>query len=228
MPIVDPNLVFLVLLGGMWLAVTAVYVPGTAVLEVVAAGVVGVALLLLTALPTNWFAVLLVIVGTVVFTVIPFINQRLRALPIVGLALQMVGALLLFSTNGVWPPLILGIGVLSLLYHQFGLMPALNTQHGRPSMLDDEPIIGAAGWANTRIAPVGTVRLRGETWTARLESVDAQPIDAGEPVLVTGQEGLTLYVVRDTSKPKRQAAEQPLAAAESGSVRIDADGELAT
>jgi len=56
---------------------------------------------------------------------------------------------------------------------------------GLPSM------IGAAGKAAIRLAPEGMVKIRGELWHARS---DEGNIDAGEGVVVIGEDGLKLLV----------------------------------
>jgi membrane-bound ClpP family serine protease len=56
---------------------------------------------------------------------------------------------------------------------------------GLPSM------IGAAGKAAVRLAPEGMVKIRGELWSARS---DKGNIDAGEGVVVIGEDGLKLLV----------------------------------
>ena len=53
-------------------------------------------------------------------------------------------------------------------------------------------MVGTVGIARHRLAPEGTVLVRGEYWTAESEDV----VDAGERVEVTGVEGLRLHVRR--------------------------------
>jgi membrane-bound serine protease (ClpP class) len=54
-----------------------------------------------------------------------------------------------------------------------------------------EGMVGERGEAIEGCDPLGRVRVRGEIWRARAEG---EPIAAGEPVRVTGVEGLTLGV----------------------------------
>mgnify|MGYP000151673883 CR=1 FL=1 len=74
-PQVDPNLVYLALVFGLWLGVTAIYLPGTGVLEGLATLVVIGCVVLLTALPVSWPATLAMVAGILGFIVIPFIKQ---------------------------------------------------------------------------------------------------------------------------------------------------------
>ena len=58
--------------------------------------------------------------------------------------------------------------------------------------LGPQAMVGTVGIARHRLAPEGTVLVRGEYWTAESEDV----VDAGERVEVTGVEGLRLHVRR--------------------------------
>ncbi len=102
----DPNLVYVILIIGLWLVVTAAYIPGTGVAEVLAFVGVAVALVALANMPTNWWAVILIVVGVLSFLVMPFLNQRFAALSIGGLALQAFGSVFLFNGMSVALPLI--------------------------------------------------------------------------------------------------------------------------
>src|SRR5439155_1409318 len=66
----------------------------------------------------------------------------------------------------------------------------------RPSVVGAEGMVGAVGVARSRLAPAGTVLVRGEYWTADGDEV----VDAGEPIEVTAVEGLRLRVRRARSR----------------------------
>lgn len=200
--IIDPNLVYLILIVGLWMSVTAVYMPGTGVVELLAGVGVIVSLVALANLPTVWWAVVLIVVGVLSFLVIPFIDRRFALLAIGGLVLQAVGSLTLFTDGvSVSLPLIVVTIIASLLYHRYALLPALEHHRGKPAMLEDEPIIGMNGYVQSALNPVGTVYVRGETWTARSEL----PLEKGTEIAVVDQEGLTLYV--EALKHKRRQEE---------------------
>src|SRR5690606_41205748 len=110
---IDPNLIYLALIFGLWLGVTATYVPGTGILEVVAAVMMIGAVGLLANMPTNWGAVVLLVVGALTFIVIPFLKHQLVPLAIGGLILQAVGGLFMFDGLQVSPVIIALIVVLS-------------------------------------------------------------------------------------------------------------------
>jgi membrane-bound serine protease (ClpP class) len=199
--IIDPNLVYLVLVAALWLIAAAIYLPGTGIIELLAlAGCVGAALAMI-AMPTNWGAVVLVVLGVLMFLVLPFINTRLAWLALIGLVVQAVASVALFNGLTVSLPLIGFTTGAALLYHRFALLPAMARQTAQPAMLDDQSMIGAQGYVQRALNPVGTVYVRGETWTAR----SSEPIEAGTPIVVTERDGLTLFVEPD--KQKRETVE---------------------
>ena len=62
----------------------------------------------------------------------------------------------------------------------------------RRAVTGAEGMIGAIGVAKRRLAPVGTVLVHGEYWTAESDEV----VDEGERVEVTAVDGLMLRVRR--------------------------------
>ena len=197
--LIDPNIVYLILIAALWLSVTAVYMPGTGVVELLAVGGIIASLLMLTQLPVNWVAVLLLVVGVMGFLIMPLIEKRLALVSVVGLGLQAVGSFTLYNNLSVSPPLILVTIGAALVYHRFALLRVLESHKLKPAMMDDEPIIGAAGYVQKSLDPVGTVYVRGESWTARSE----HPLGNGTPITVVDQEGLTLFV--EAVKQKHQS-----------------------
>lgn len=188
--IVDPNIVYLALIFGLWIGVTAVYMPGTGLLEFFsAASVIGV-VLALGSMPTNWGAVVLVIVGALSFIVIPFIRQQLLVLALGGLIMQALGGLFMFHGTVVSPVIIALIVVISLIYHRYILIPMLEKARMLPVNDESDGLIGARGRVVKALNPVGTVNVHGELWTASSE----QPLDAGDEVIVVERDGLNILV----------------------------------
>jgi membrane-bound serine protease (ClpP class) len=197
----DPNLVYLLLLAGLWLSVTATHMPGTGLVEILAVLGVGAALLALINMPTNWWALILLVVGVLSFLIMPLLSQRYAAIAVGGLALQAVGSYLLFNGTPVALPVIGITIVASLIYYRFALLKILDYQKASPAMLDDQPLIGLQGYVQRALDPVGTVYVRGESWTARSD----ETLASGTEIAVVDQEGLTLYV--EAMKHKRQQEE---------------------
>lgn len=200
--LLDPNLVYLVLVLGVWLAVTAAYMPGTGIVELLAAVLVIGALLLLASMPTNWWAAVLVIVGGVMFLVLPFVEVRHRVLSLAGLALQILGSLFLFSTIRVSPVLILTVTVISLAYYRFVLTPILRTHQQSAALRTDRPLVGEYGRVQSPLNPTGMVRVQGESWSARASDNSPTPIPMDASIVVLDREGLVLIVAPE--EPKRK------------------------
>lgn len=187
----DPNIVYLILLAGLWGAVTAAYLPGTGIAEIIAAVVSIAAIVLMASMPTNWLAVLAVVVGVLGFLLMPFINQRWALFAVGGLILQALGSIFMFNGVSVSLPLIAAVIAVSLLYHRYILLPVLANQRKHTVLEVEETIIGKRGRVTRNVEHGGIiVQAAGETWTARSEL----PLEVGDEVIVTGREGLVLTV----------------------------------
>ena len=64
-------------------------------------------------------------------------------------------------------------------------------------------MIGERGIAKERLAPSGYVRIYAELWRAERLG-EGPPIEEGQPVRVKKMEGLTLFVVLDSTEDSRQ------------------------
>jgi membrane-bound serine protease (ClpP class) len=185
----SPELVYLLLLGALWFAATAIYVPGTGFIEASALGVLAAVLFVLTRQPTNWGAAMLVVSGTLTFLLLPFFSQKYGKFAVAGLVLQVVGSLFLFDGKSVNPLMLVFTVVASLAYYQFLLTPIMKwVREVKPT--EDERLIDTEGIVVTPLNPVGTVKMRGETWTAYSDN----PIASGERIFVIKRDGLQLYV----------------------------------
>jgi membrane-bound serine protease (ClpP class) len=192
----DPNVVYLVLLFGLWVAVTAAYIPGTGVVEALAVITIIIALVIMNDLPTNWWAVLILVVGVLSFLLVPFLNNRLATIAQGGLIFQAIGGALLFYDRPVsW--LLIGLTIaIALLYHNYALLPILAKSRQQKAVIDDNgQLVGALGRAVTPFNTVGvlhmgSVLVRGEHWSASSEL----PVQVGDEIMVLEREGLQLYV----------------------------------
>ncbi len=203
-----PDLVYLGLLLGLWLAVTATIVPGTGLLELLAVAGISGSLLLLTGMPVNWIGVFLLVAGASAFMLLPFLlRPRHTLLTGAGLALQVAGSLLMFPAGGI-SPLIVGLSVaLALLYWRFALLPVLARVRKAPPPGAMDSFHGETGRVVRALDPVGTLRLRGELWSATSD----RPVAAGEQVVVIGREGLNLRVA---GRPRALASDESAVPAE--------------
>ncbi len=189
MPIIDPNIVYLVVVVALWLGVTASYIPGTGLTEVLAvAALIGSGVMLVN-LPTNWVAVVLIAIGVSGFIVIPLVDRKYANFALGGLALQVIGGWLLFDGLTVSPILIGLTVIIPALYHQYLLLPMLDKVR-EPVLTEDDLLVGASGRVVKALNPTGTVQARGELWTA----VSNQPLEAGSEVVIVEREGLLVHV----------------------------------
>jgi membrane-bound ClpP family serine protease len=127
-------------------------------------------------------------------------NKRLTltrlALAIISMAFEQVAIWLIWRwvlpEFGVKLPVSVLIGVMAG-WAVLGTWLFIITSHalkkqvpaGLPSM------VGTVGKTTTRLAPEGMVKIKGELWRARSAEGD---IDAGEAIVVTGEERLKLLV----------------------------------
>jgi membrane-bound serine protease (ClpP class) len=189
---VDPNVIYLTLIFSLWIGVTAAYIPGTGLIEVLALAGLAISFVLLRQLPTNWLAALVVVVGVSSFFVMPFIKQRYAALAVGGLALQGIGGLLLFDGLIVSPFAVALTLAIPLAYHQWALMPVLRNMSQQPIQDRDDSIIGMQGRVVREINPLGTVHVDSELWSASSD----EHLQPGDPIIVVERRGLQLVVER--------------------------------
>ncbi len=184
------NVVYILLLVGMWLAITSIYIPGMGYPEGGALVSVLLAVVGLIVLPTNIFGLLLLIAATACFLALLYYRQS-WGLVVAGFVLQALGSIFLFRVGArpaFWA--IVLINLVTLAYHQIVLMPGLRIQ-GKASPLDADTLIGTVAPVVATIDPVGSIRIQGELWSASAD----QLIETGRTVRVVGREGLYLRVV---------------------------------
>lgn len=205
----DPNFAYVVLVFGLWLAVTAVYMPGTGFFELIAIAMLAGALYILLMLPTNWLAMLLMITGILGFILMPFFGLKFAPVAISGLALQGAGSFFLFNGISVSPMVIAFTLALSLAYHQFVLTPTLRrlqTVNEQPIEREDR-MIGLRGRVTRALDPIGTVQVDSELWTA----TSHESLTEGTPIVVVGREGLSLLVEPLKRKEEQASADTQFA-----------------
>ena len=205
----EASLVYLLLVFGLWVMVTAIYVPGTHIAEFLMVGALGLSVYFLSTMPTRWGMVALLALSVTGFLLLPFFGQRWQHYAEGGLVFQAIGGFLLFEGQLV-SPLVIAITIgLSLLYHRRILLPILAAQQQLPT-LDDETLVGAQGWVASPLVPnesgsaVGTVNVRGELWTARSHGA----LDSGDEIIVTERDGLQLFV--EPHKRKRGSLQESI------------------
>ncbi|HSV09049.1 MAG TPA: nodulation protein NfeD [Candidatus Binatus sp.] len=196
--IADPNIAYLLMMAG----VLGLYIefthPG-----VVFPGVAGMICLLLAltalqVLPFNTSGLALVFLGVALLAAEAFL-PTFGLVGVGGLVAFVLGSLFLFDARtgvAVARSLVFGVGGTVAAIMLVVATLVLRSQRSRAA-LGPQAMVGAVGVARQRIAPEGTVLIKGEYWTAESDEV----VDAGEHVEVTGIEGLRLRVRR--ARPAR-------------------------
>ncbi|MCU0512392.1 MAG: hypothetical protein MUE40_07455 [Anaerolineae bacterium] len=198
----DPTLVYLGLLAGLWLALTAAHLAGTGILEIAAFVVLAGSVYALTLLPTSWGAVFLLVLGAGCFMVVPYISPRLARWSEIGLIFQGLGGWLLFYDRAVSPWIIGVTLLLAWAYNRFVLLPVLRS-HQNAAGLDVFTVQpGARGRVVSAVDPVGTVNVNSEMWTARSRA----SLPAGTEIVVVEKRGLELLVEKAKREEKASFA----------------------
>lgn len=196
-----PNLLYLVLVAGVWLAALAIVSPGTGVPEVLAFIALTLAGFGTLIVPFNGWALALLVVGALFFLLS---LRREKYEPWLGLSALALsaGSVFLFRFEGragaVHPLLALIVSMLTLGYFWLALRSVIRSQRAAPA-IDLQRVLGQIGEVRTPLDPVGSVYVGGELWTARAE----RPVEAGKKVRVQAMDGLILVV-----EPERAAQDK--------------------
>jgi membrane-bound ClpP family serine protease len=187
---IDPNFIYIALLAGLWIGVTAIYVPGTWIPETGSIILIVGSLLALTLFPTNWIAVFAVVLGVSTFLILPFFGEKWARFAEVGLIFQAIGGFFLFEGNRVSPLLIALSLLLGVAYNRFVLIPMMHRQSVKTDYDEANEVLGFRGRVVKDLNPVGTIYVNKELWRARSD----EHLTKDTPVMVIAQEGLELIV----------------------------------
>ncbi|MBN1266771.1 MAG: hypothetical protein JXA25_14840 [Anaerolineales bacterium] len=188
-----PNILYLLLVVGLWLVSIALISPGTGIYEILA----GIFLLAagagLVIIPVNWWAVGLLLAGLICFGFALVRRQESLWLAAAGVFIS-TGSVFLFRLEGqvvaVYPVLAVLASASTVWFYWFALRHVLNSQLSE-SVLDPDRLLHQIAEARSDLDPVGTIYIQGELWTAQAA---AERIAAGEKVEITGRSGLVLLV----------------------------------
>lgn len=201
----DPNFIYIALLAGLWIGVTAVYVPGTWIPELGSIVLIVGSLLVLTLFPsTNWIAVSVLVLGVSTFLILPIFGERWARFAEVGLLFQAIGAYFLFEGHPVSLLLIAFTLILGILYNRFVLIPTMHHQHSHTEFDEANQVLGIRGRVVKDLNPVGTIYVNKELWRARSNEHLAKDTS----VMVIAQDGLELIVEKAKTEdtPSYQSA----------------------
>lgn len=193
--LLDPNIAYLILLGGVLLAMLSLASPGTGLLEIGALFCIALGGYAVYNLSFNWWALLLI--G---LSIIPFLYaiQKPRRELFLGLSilLLIVGSIFLFprtANQAIVNPIvaILASGLVAG-FLWIAVRKSVEATTTRPRH-DLTGLIGQIGEARTKVNDEGSVLVAGELWSARSE----KPIPAGSSIRVLRREGFILIVEKN-------------------------------
>ncbi len=190
-----PNLLYILLVAGVWTSTLAVISPGTGVYELLALATLGGTGVGLFFVPFNGWALLPIALGLVAFIAGLWQRKWERAAIVLAGVLFSLGSALLFENDAGKPavnPLLAIVMTLTTLgFYWFAItrvIAALRVQ----STLDPSLVLNQIGDVRTLLDPVGTVYVGGELWSAWADEM----IPVGAEIRVKEREGLMLKVER--------------------------------
>ncbi len=194
----NPNVAYILMLVGIYGLIYEFSNPGAVLPGVAGAVCLVLALYAFQLLPVNYAGVALMLLGLTLMVAEAFVPS-FGALGVGGVVSFVLGSLILIDTEvpgfGISIPLILTLAVTSAVLLVFVIGMAVQARR-RPVVSGAEELMGARGLAVSGFPGPGSVRLHGEIWSARSEAV----INPGQPIRVTGREGLVLLVVPATNQ----------------------------
>ncbi|HEY8449482.1 MAG TPA: NfeD family protein [Bacillota bacterium] len=210
----NPQLAFLLLIGGAYALYFGLASPGTLIPETLGAVLVLLGLYGLGLFGTNLAGLLLIGLG-LVFLVLEWFAPTHGALTAAGAVSILLGALLLPAEPLLPDAWFSGFRATAIgLAIGAGLLSALTTGAILRSRRKVQPYptggVAPRGRVVETLSPTGRVRVGGELWWAR--SADGSTVTAGSEIEVVGREGLTLIVraverERATAGPATPAGE---------------------
>ncbi len=189
--LMDPNVGYILAVGGLMLAILALFTPGTGLLEIGALFALVLAGFSIANFSINAWALALLVVG-----IVPFIlaMRRTGKLYFFGIALLalVVGSVFLIATpeGGIAVNPYLAIVVSALSSGFLWLMGRSSLRALALPTKNLTQLIGKTGEAHTDIFAEGSAYVDGEEWSARSQVF----IPLGSQVRVVGREGLILIV----------------------------------
>ena len=190
--LLDPNIAYLLLLGGVLMAMLALATPGTGFLEIAAFFSLVLAGYGIYNLSFNWWALLLIGLSIVPF--VYAIQKPKRELFLaLSILLLIIGSIFMFpradDQAGVNPLVAAVASVLSAGFLWIAIRKSIEAAYARP-LHSLEGLVGQVGEARTVVHDDGSVQVGGELWSARSE----HSIPAGSSIRVVRREGFIVVV----------------------------------
>lgn len=193
--LLDPNIAYLILLGGVLLAMLSLASPGTGLFEIGAFFCIALAGYAIYNLSFNWWALLLLGLSIVPF--VYAIQKPGRELYLaLSILLLIVGSVFMFPRTAdqeiVNPFVAILASGLVAGFLWIAVRKSVEATSAKPAH-DLAGLVGQLGEARTKINEEGSVLVAGELWSARSEN----PIPAGSSIRVLRREGFILIVEKN-------------------------------
>ena len=190
--LLEPNVAYLILLGGVLLSMMAIITPGTGLFEVGAFFCLALAGYAVYNLSFNGWALVILVLSIVPF--IYAIQKPKRELYLgFSILLLVIGSVFLFSVDG-WKPAVnpFVAFVSSALMSAFLWLAVRKTIQAASAhpVHDLGMLIGSIGEAKSNIHEEGSAYIEGEMWSAKSD----QTIPIGSSIRVVRREGFILVV----------------------------------
>jgi membrane-bound serine protease (ClpP class) len=191
--LLNPNVAYLILLGGFLLGMLSLATPGTGFFEVGALFCIALAGYAVYNLSFNGWAVLVLVLSLAVFI---YATQKPKREVYLGISifLLVVGSIFLFpgeegSAIAVNPVVATLASVLVAGFIWIAARKSIEAAFSRPAH-DLEMLIGQVGEARTNVHEEGSVQVGGELWSARSD----KSIEAGSKIRVLRRDGFIVFV----------------------------------
>ncbi len=191
-PVLLSNIVYLVLVAGLWLMAMALVSPGTGIVEAMAIAALAGAGWGMLSLPLDGWAVIGLMLGAVLFGVALWRRNEWLWLLLSAAVLSVASAFLFRTSDGgpaVNPALSVVVSLLTIGFFWLAIHKTLAAARAKPAN-DPTAVVGQQGEARTVLDPMGSVYAGGELWSARAEV----RIPEGAAVRVRELDGLILIV----------------------------------
>jgi membrane-bound ClpP family serine protease len=194
--LLEPNIAYLILLGGVLLGLMSIISPGTGLFEIGAFFCLALAGYAVYNLSFNWWALVILILSIAPF--IYAIQKPKREIYLgFSILLLVIGSVFLFAVDG-WKPAVnpfvalVTSGLISA-FLWIAVRKTAQAAGARPAH-DLETLVGSTGEAKSTIHEEGSVYVLGEMWSARSDQV----IPSGSSIRVVRREGFILVVEKDS------------------------------
>lgn len=190
--LLDPNVAYLFLVGGVLLAMLALATPGTGLIEIGAFFCIIFAGYAAYNLAFHWWALLLL-----VLSIVPFVyalqKPRRELFLALSILLLIVGSVFMFRPTAAGDTVNPLVAVLASAFVAGFLWIAVRKSVEAASVRplhDLAGLVGQIGEARTKVEDEGSVLVAGEMWSAKSE----KPIAAGSTIRVLRRDGFVLIV----------------------------------